>query len=102
MFEKTKNKIMSIARENNVVDSEVEEAISLLEDAFKTYAKAWRGCYTLRETKQQWEYFYNLLTNESLKQVKLDLTKYGHENKWTNDFLQILKIISGKTDTEGI
>lgn len=101
-FAQTKKLMLQIAREHNVVASEVEQAVILLEDAFYSYGKAWEGFHTVKETREQWEYPLILLreNKDNLANFEKILKEDKYQDQWTKDLTEIARIISGKTDKD--
>ncbi len=97
MLKKTIDCALEIAEKCSVTDAEKHTIEILIRHAFDAYADAWKPQHNRRDTKSQWEYFYDELGRckdlASCKQVKDDLTKYGSINdSWTRDFLAVMDI----------
>ena len=98
MLKKTKDLALEIARQHHLSEEKQNRIEQLISHAFSAYAEAWKGVHTKAETKQEWEYFFNELTEHRNQMDKAleSLLRYSHlENQWTANFKEVIEIIQG-------
>lgn len=95
MLEKTIGLALDKARENNLSKSEQEHIESYINTAFMGYTESWEGVHTLEETKEEWEWFYNILKEKSLQDALAEL-EYENSKRpsiWIKSFIGVIQIL---------
>lgn len=98
MLKKTKDLALEIAREHRLSEEKQNRIEQLISHAFSAYAEAWKGIHNKAETKREWEYFYNELTENrnDMQKALISLLRYSDlKNQWTANFKEVVETIQG-------